>query len=138
MYYYCISLPLRFLMVPGEVLPRHSCCIGVEKFRQYHDLVLVADLLSKILQHTMLQNAVVLGVNELRAVQIQSDLQKTTHGTTLMFAQIRTLLINVATGYDKRSDTANSSKGKPRRLVFSSEVSFGNQTGLSYDAVYDD
>ena len=75
-------------------------------------------------------------MNELRAVQIQSDLQKTTNGTTLTFKQYRTLLINAATGCDKRSATTHS-KGKFRRSVFSSEVSFDNQNDLS-DVIYDD
>ncbi len=41
----------------------------------------------------------------------------------MRFAQNRTLLINLATGYDKRSDKPNSN-GKPRRSVFNSETLF--------------
>jgi hypothetical protein len=88
----------------------------------YHELIPVADCLSENTQHTLLQNAVI-GLNALRQVQINSDLQLATHGTALTFAQYRTPLINSATGYDKRSDKPNSN-GKPRRSVFNSETLF--------------
>ena len=96
----------------------------IDKLRLYHELIPVTDRLPENTQRTLLQNAVV-GLDVLRQVQISSDLQKATHGTALTFAQYRTLLINSATGYDKRSDKPNSN-GKPRRSVFSSETLFGD------------
>ena len=59
----------------------------------------------------------------LQQVQINSNLQQATHGTVLTFARYRTLLINSATGYNKRSDKPNSN-GRLRRLVFNSETLF--------------
>jgi hypothetical protein len=75
-------------------------------------------------QRTLLQNAVI-GLNALRQVQINSNLQQAIHGTALTFAQYRTLLINSATGYDEQSDKPNSN-GKPRRSVFNSETLLGD------------
>jgi hypothetical protein len=80
--------------------------------------------MSENTQRTLLQN-VVIGLNALHQVQINSDLQQATHGTALKFAQYRTLLINSATGYDKRSDKPNSN-GKPCRSAFNSETLFGD------------
>jgi hypothetical protein len=100
----------------------------------YHELTPVADRLSENTQRTLLQN-VVIGLNALRQVQINSDLQQATHGTALTFAQYRTLWINSATGYDKRSDKPNSN-GKPRRSLFKSETLFGDHCetlGFDYD-----
>ncbi len=94
----------------------------IDNLRLYHELTPVADRLSENTQRTLLQNAVI-GLNALRQVQINSDLQKATHGKALTFAQYRTLLLNSATGYDKRSDKPNSN-GKPRRSVFNSETLF--------------
>jgi hypothetical protein len=94
----------------------------IDKLRLYHELIPVPDRLSENTQRTLLQNAVI-GLNALRQVQINSDLQLAMHGTALTFAQYRTLLINSATGYDKRSDKPNSN-GKPRRSVFNSETLF--------------
>jgi hypothetical protein len=61
----------------------------IDKLRLYHELTSVADRLSKNTQRTLLQNAVI-GLNALRQVQINSDLQQDTHGTVLTFAQYRT------------------------------------------------
>jgi hypothetical protein len=94
----------------------------IDNLRLYHELIPVADRLSENTQRTLLQNAVI-GLNALHQVHINSDLQLATHGTALTFAQYRTLLINSATGYDKRSDKPNSN-GKPRRSVFNSETLF--------------
>jgi hypothetical protein len=104
----------------------------IDKLRLHHELTPVADGLSENTQRTLLQNAVI-GWNALRQVQINSDFQQATRGSALTFAQYRTLLINLPTGYDKRSDKPNSN-GKPRRLVFSSETLFGdhNET-LEFD-----
>jgi hypothetical protein len=108
----------------------------IEQLRLYHDTVPLSDRLSDSVQRTMLQNAVH-GLDTLQQVQISSDLQQTTHGTTLTFAQYRTLLLNAATGYDKRSNKPHSG-GKPRRAAFSSETNFGDpydliDERLSYD-----
>ena len=66
----------------------------IDKLRLYHELMIpVADRLSENTQRTLLQNAVI-GLNALRQVQINSDLQLATHGTASTFAQYRTLLIN--------------------------------------------
>jgi ABC-type enterochelin transport system ATPase subunit len=73
----------------------------IDKLRLYHELTPVADRLSENTQRTLLQNAVI-GLNTLRQVQINSNLKQATHGTALMFAQKCTLLINLATGYDKQ------------------------------------
>jgi hypothetical protein len=94
----------------------------IDKLRLYHELIPVADRLSEKTQRTLLQNAVI-GLNALRQVQINSDSQLAAHGTALTFAQYRTLLINSATSYNKRSDKPNSN-GKPRRSVFKSETLF--------------
>ena len=82
----------------------------------------VADRLSENTQRILLQNAVI-GLNALRQVQVNSDLQKATHGAALTFAQYCTLLLNSATGYDKRSDKLNSN-GKPCCSVFNLETLF--------------
>jgi hypothetical protein len=105
----------------------------IDKLRLYHELIPVTDRLSENTQRTLLQNAVI-GLDALRQVQINSDLQKATHGTALTFAQYRTLLINSATGYDKRSDKPNPN-GKPRRSVFNSEIYFDDhdETLLEFD-----
>ena len=108
----------------------------IEKLCFFHELTPVADRLSEHTQRILLQNAVI-GLNALRQVQINSDLQKATHGTILTFAQYRTLLINSATGYDKRSDKPNSN-GKPRRSVFNLETLFGNHDCLNDDVIYED
>jgi hypothetical protein len=53
----------------------------------------------------------------------------------LTFAQYRTLLINSATSYEKRSDKPNYN-GKPCRSVFNSETLFGDHDEtleLDYD-----
>jgi hypothetical protein len=94
----------------------------IDKLRLFHELTPVADRLSENTQRTLLQNAVI-GLNALRQVQINSNLQKATHGAALTFAQYCTLLLNSATGYDKRSDKPNSN-GKPHRSVFNSETLF--------------
>jgi hypothetical protein len=96
----------------------------IDKLCLYHELTPVADRLSENTQRTLLQNAVI-GLNALRQVQINSDLQQAIHGTALTFAQYRTLLINLATGYDEQSDKPNSN-GKPRRSVFNSETLLGD------------
>jgi hypothetical protein len=94
----------------------------IDKLRIYYELTPVADRLSENTQRTLLQNAVI-GLNALQQVQINSDLQKATHGAALTFAQYRTLLLNSATGYDKRSDKPNSN-GKPGCSVFNLETLF--------------
>jgi hypothetical protein len=81
----------------------------------------VADQLSENTQHTLLQNAVI-GMNALREVQINCDLQKATHGTVMTFSQYHTLLINSATGYDK----------------FNSETLFEDHASLYDDFIYED
>jgi hypothetical protein len=108
----------------------------IDKLRLHHEVTPVADQLSENTQRTLLQNAVV-GLNALQQVQINSDLQKATHGTVLTFTQCRTLLINTATGYDKRVDKPNST-GKPRRSVFNSETLFDDQGDFHDDLIYDD
>jgi hypothetical protein len=108
----------------------------IDKLRMFHELTSVADRLSENTQRTLLQNAVI-GLNALRQVQINSDLQQATRGTVLTFAQYRSLLLNAATGYDKRSDKPNSN-GKPRRSVFNSETLFEDQSRLNDDASYED
>ena len=95
----------------------------------------MADRMSENMQRILLQNAV-LGLDALRQVQINSDLQNTTHGIALTFAQYRSLLINAATGYDKQSDKP-SSNGKPRRSVFNSETLFDYSSSID-DVIYDD
>jgi hypothetical protein len=82
----------------------------------------MADGQPKNSQHALLQN-VMIGLNALQQLQINSNLQQATHGTALMLAQYRTLLINSATGYDKRSGKPNSN-GKPCRLGFNSKSLF--------------
>jgi hypothetical protein len=84
----------------------------------------MADCLSENTQRTLLQNAVI-GLNALRQVQINSNLQQATHGTALTFAEYHTLLINSATSYNKRNDKPNSN-GKPRRSVFNLESLLGD------------
>jgi hypothetical protein len=106
----------------------------IDKLRLYHKLTPVVDCLSENTQRTLLQNAVI-GLNAMRQVQINSDLQQATHGTTLTFSQYGTLLINLATGYDKRSDKPNSN-GKPRRSVFNLETLFGDH-GKTLEFDYD-
>jgi hypothetical protein len=96
----------------------------------------VADRLSENTQRTLLQN-VVIGLNALRQVQINSDLQKATHGTVLTFTQYRSLLINTATDYDKRTDKPNPT-GKPRRSVFQSETLFGDNSDIDEDVIIED
>jgi hypothetical protein len=96
----------------------------------------MAGHLSENTQRILLQNAVI-GLNALQQVQINSDLQRATHGTVLTFAQYRTLLINSATGYDKRSDKPNSN-GKPRRSVFNSETLFGDHVSSNNDVIHED
>jgi hypothetical protein len=95
----------------------------IDKLRLYHELTPVADRLSENTQRTLLQNGVI-GLNAAqRQVWINSNLQQATHGTALTFARYCTLLINWATGYDKRSDKPNSN-GKPCRSVFNLETLF--------------
>jgi hypothetical protein len=105
----------------------------IDKLPLYHELTPVADRLSENTQRTLLHNAVI-GLNALRQVQINSNLQQATHdGTALTFAQYRTLLIKLATGYDKRIDKPNSN-GKPPRSVFNSETLFGDhEETLEFD-----
>jgi hypothetical protein len=107
----------------------------IEQLRQYQDTVPLTDRLSETVQRTMLQNAV-RNLEALHHVQITSDLQQTTHGTVLTFAQYRSLLINAATGYDKRN-TKQHSGGKPGRTAFSSEIIFDDQYALTDDVFYD-
>ena len=67
----------------------------MNKLRIFHELTPFADRLSEQTQRILLQNTV-LGLDALRQVQINSDLQNTTGALT--FAQYRSLLINVVTG----------------------------------------
>jgi hypothetical protein len=90
----------------------------------YHDVTSVADRLSENTQRVLLQNAV-LRLDTLRQVQITSDLQSTTGGIALTFAQYKSLLINAATGYDKQQDKPGTN-GKSRRSVFSTETLFND------------
>jgi hypothetical protein len=106
----------------------------IEKLRLYYELTHVADGRFENTQRTLLQNAVI-GLNALRQVQINSYLQQATHGAALTFAQYRTLLINLATGHDKRTHKPNSN-GKPRRLIFKSETLFGDH-GKTLEFDYD-
>jgi hypothetical protein len=108
----------------------------IDKLLLFHELTPVADRLSENTQQTLLQNAVI-RLNALQQVQINSDLQKATHGTVLTFTQYRSLLINTATGYDKRTDKPNSA-GKPRRLVFQSETLFVDNSDIDEDAIIED
>ena len=108
----------------------------IDKLRLFHELTPVADRLSENTQRTLLQNAVI-GLDALRQVQINSDLQLTTHGTALTFAQYRTLLINTATGYDKQSNKTHPA-GKFRRSAFRSETFFGNDFHVDDDVNPDD
>jgi hypothetical protein len=108
----------------------------IDKLRLFHELTPIADRLSENTQGTLLQNAVI-GLNVLRQVQINSDLQKAMHGTGLTFAQYCSLLINSATGYDKRSDKPTPT-GKPRRSVFQSETLFGDNTDIDEDVIIED
>jgi hypothetical protein len=105
----------------------------IDKLRLFHELTPVADRLSENTQRTLLQNAVT-GLDVLRQVQINSDLQMTTHGTALTFTQYCSLLINTATGHDKQSNK-NHSTGKPRRSAFRSETSFGDDFHFNDDDV---
>jgi hypothetical protein len=58
----------------------------MEKLRLYHELILCpADRLSENTQRALLQTAVQ-GLDVLRQVQTQCDLQKTMHGTVITFA----------------------------------------------------
>ena len=107
----------------------------IEQLRQYQDTVPLVDRLSDTVQPTMLQNAVQ-GLDTLQQVQISSDLQQTTHGTVLTFAQYRSLLLSAATGYDKQSNKHHSS-GKPGRTAFSSETIFADQYALTDNVFYD-
>jgi hypothetical protein len=108
----------------------------IDKLRLFHELTPVADRLSENTQQNLLQNAVI-GLNALRQVKINSDLQAAAHGTVLTFTQYRSLLINTATGYDKRTDKPNSA-GKSRRLVFQSETLFGDNSDIDEDAIIED
>jgi hypothetical protein len=108
----------------------------VGKLRLFHEVTPVADRLSENTQRTLLQNAVI-GMNTLREVQINCDLQKATHGTVMTFSQYRTLLINSATGYDKRNDNKSNPTGKPCCLVFNSETLFEYHASLHDDFIYD-
>jgi hypothetical protein len=104
----------------------------VDKLRLFHDLTPAADRLSESVQRTLLQNAV-LSLNVLQQVQTNADLQQATQGVALTFTQYCGLLINSATGYNKRSDAKpTNSNGGSRRLVFSSETIYGN------DGAYED
>jgi hypothetical protein len=104
----------------------------MEKLRLYHELILYpADRLSENTQRALLQTAVQ-GLDVLRQVQTQCDLQKTMHGTVITFAQYCTLLINTATGYDNRNEKSTS-HGKSRRSVFNSETFFGDHDDITYD-----
>ena len=107
----------------------------IEQLRKYQDTVPLADRLLDTVQHTMLQNAVQ-GLVTLQQVQISLDLQQTTHGTVLTFAQYRSLLLNAATGYGKQSNKNHSSM-KPGRTAFSSETIFADQYALTDDIFYD-
>jgi hypothetical protein len=108
----------------------------VDKLRLFHELTPVPDRLSESVQRTLLQNAVI-GLDVLRQVQISSELQKATTGTVITFAQYKSLLINAATGYDKQSGKSNQN-GKPRRSAFSSEIIFGDESGLEDGILYED
>jgi hypothetical protein len=110
----------------------------VEKLRLYHETVLPTDHLSDNVQRTMLQNAV-LGLDALRQVQVQTDLQQaTTSGIVLTFTQYRSLLVNAATGHDSKGEK-NTSNGRSRRAAFRSETVFDDQYGWDDDAedIYD-
>jgi hypothetical protein len=104
----------------------------MEKLRLCHELILYpADRLSENTQRALLQTAVQ-GLDVLRQVQTQCDLQKTVHGTVITFAQCCALLINTATGYDNRNNKSTS-HGKSRRSVFNSETFFGDHDDITYD-----
>ena len=103
----------------------------IEQLRQYQDTVPLADRLSDTVQRTMLQDAV-RGLDTLQQIQIGSDLQQTTHGTVLTYAQYRLLLLNAATGYNKRSNKSHLG-AKPGRMAFSSETIFADQYALTDD-----
>jgi hypothetical protein len=104
----------------------------VDKLHLFHNLTPAADRLSESVQHTLLQN-VVLGLNALQQVQTNADSQQATKGVALTFTQYRGLLINAATGYDKRSNAKlTNSIGKSRCLVFSLETMYGD------DGAYED
>jgi hypothetical protein len=107
----------------------------IDKLRLFHELTPVADRLSENIQQTLFQSTVI-GFNALRQVQINSDLQKATQGTGLTFTQYRSLLINLATGYDRRSDKPNPT-GKPRRSVFQSETLVRDNTDIDDEFEYD-
>jgi hypothetical protein len=100
----------------------------IDKLPLFHELTPVADRLSENTHQTILQN-VVIGLNALQQVQINSDLQKATRGTVLTFAQYCSLLINTATGYDKHADKPNPT-GKPLRSVFQSETLLGENSDI--------
>ena len=103
----------------------------IEQLRQYQATVIpITDRLQDTVQRTMLQNAV-RGLDILQQVQTSMDLQHTTHGTVLTFAQYRSLLVNVATGHDMRNPAKPHSGGRPRRTAFRAETNFGD--GLNDD-----
>jgi hypothetical protein len=107
----------------------------IEKLRLHHATVPTADHLSDNVQRTMLQNAV-LGLDALRQVQVQTDLQQATSSIVLTFQQHCSLLINAATGHDIKSDKPES-HGRSRRSAFRSETVFDDQCGWGNDTRYD-
>jgi hypothetical protein len=69
------------------------------------------------------------GLDALRQVQTQCDLQKAMHGAVITFAQCCVLLITTATGYDNRNDKP-ASHGKCRRSVDCC-VDLNNDNGIA-------
>ena len=75
-------------IIDGNWKGNSKICVlnWIDKLRMFHELTPVADRMSEKLQHILLQNAI-LGLDALRQVQINSDLQNITHGIALTFAQ---------------------------------------------------
>jgi hypothetical protein len=109
----------------------------LDKLRMYQDVTPQTDRLSETIQRNLLQNTVT-GSSALHQVQINSDLQNATQGTVITFTQYRTLLLNAAASYDKRSDTRSNSTGKHRRSAFSSATHFGDDPYDDEESEVDD
>jgi hypothetical protein len=109
----------------------------IDKLRLHHEVTPSPDRLPETTQRVLLQNSVI-GVIASQEVQTSADLMKATNGSVLTFTQCRTLLINAATSYDKRTDAKSSSDGRPRRSDFTSETDFGLQDGPHEDVVSKD
>ncbi len=107
----------------------------IEKLRLYSDTVLAADRLSDNVQRTMLQNAV-FGLDALRQVQVNINLQQATTAVVLTFTQYCSLLINAATGHDNMSEKPQLN-GRSCRSAFCSETVYDDQSGWDDDARYD-